>query len=129
LWCYYWNFCHTLRIKTPLVPKESSHRVDARRDLFCPIRLSVARVTQVVSFSSSVGVASCDRVLFSFYQCWSATLDCCCEDFVAFTIGDVRKVSVLKVQPAFVNFTEFFSFIPIVHECFHQHLIPFTFRF
>jgi hypothetical protein len=53
LWCYYWNFCHTLRIKTPLVPKESSRRVDARRDLFCPIRLSVARVTQVVSFSSS----------------------------------------------------------------------------
>jgi hypothetical protein len=48
-------------------------------------------------------------------------LDCCCKDFVAFTVGDVREVGALKVQPAFVEFMELFSFIPILHECFHQH--------
>jgi hypothetical protein len=61
-------------------------------------------------------------------------LDCCCEDFVAFTVGDVREVGALKVQPAFVEISECFSFIPMLHECFHQfsdaffevieHLLP-----
>jgi hypothetical protein len=25
-------------------------------------------------------------------------LDCCCEDFVAFTVGDIREVCALKVH-------------------------------
>jgi hypothetical protein len=55
-------------------------------------------------FSIAISVVDSELVVLAIHTAFVLpVLDCCCKDFVAFTINDVREVGALKVQHALVR--------------------------